>query len=98
MFYKTCLAIALGIVTLGLIGAFNSASSVTLRQQNFVDARAQRYSRTPYIVPIPYNRGYSSGGSRINSGGSGNSGSSGSSGSSRSDYGGYRGGGPGTGK
>lgn len=94
MFYKVCLGLTLGLVTLSLIGSFASASSVTLRQQNFVDNRARRYSRTTYIVPgstygTPY---YGGGGSS-----SRNSGSSGS-GSSRSSYDGYRGGGPGSGK
>lgn len=83
MFYKICIGLAIGIFTLSLIGASGSASSLTLRQQNFVDDRARSRMRTTYIVPIPYNRGYSSGGS---------------GGSSRSSYDGYRGGGPGSGK
>ena len=82
MFYKVCFALAIGIVTLSLIGSFSSASSLTVRQQNFVDATAQRRVRTTYIVPVP--RTYSGG--------------SGGSGSSRSSYDGYRGGGPGSGK
>ncbi len=60
MFYKVCLAIAIGIFTLSLIGSFTPASSLTVRQQNFVDSTAQSRIRTPYIVPIPY--GYSTGG------------------------------------
>lgn len=95
MFYKICLALTLGIVTLCLLGSMSNASSVTLRQQNFVDNRARRYSRTTYIVPVPYGSSY--GGGSYNSGGSRNSGNSGS-GSSRSSYDGYRGGGPGSGK
>ena len=84
MFYKVCLGLAIGILTLSLIGSFANASSLTLRQQNFVDSRAQGRIRSTYIVPVPYGRTYSGGG--------------GSSGSSRSSYAGYRGGGPGSGK
>lgn len=94
MFYKTCLALAIGILTLSLIGSLANASSLTLRQQNYVDSRAQTRVRNVYILPNPYySRGVYTGG-----GGSRNSGSSGSSGSSRSSYDGYRGGGPGSGK
>lgn len=93
MFYKTCLALAIGIVALSLIGSLANASSLTLRQQNYVDSTAQSRVRSVYILPNPYySRGVYTGGS-----GSRNSGSSGS-GSSRSSYDGYRGGGPGSGK
>ncbi|MEL6471754.1 MAG: hypothetical protein AAFQ74_18670 [Cyanobacteria bacterium J06623_4] len=61
MFYRICLALALGIVALSLIGSLADANSVTLRQQNFVDNNARRYSRTTYFVPVP--SGYSSSGS-----------------------------------
>ncbi|MEL6814783.1 MAG: hypothetical protein AAFP03_08210 [Cyanobacteria bacterium J06598_3] len=84
MFYKVCLGLAIGILTLSLVGSFANASSLTLRQQNFVDNRARSRVRTTYIVPVPYGRTYSGG--------------SGGSGSSRSSYDGYRGGGPGSGK
>ncbi len=83
MFYKVCLGLAIGILTLSLIGSLANASSLTIRQQNYVGSTAQSRIRTPYIVPVPY--GYRTGG-----GGGG--------GSSRSSYDGYRGGGPGTGK
>ena len=86
MFYRICLALALGIVAVSLIGSMSNASTLSVRQQNFVDDRARRSSRATYIVPVPYGRSYGSGGS----GGSG--------GSSRSNYDGYRGGGPGSGK
>ena len=91
MFYKTCFALALGIVALSLIGSLANASSLTLRQQNYVDSTAQSRVRSVYILPNPY---YTRG---VYTGGSGSSGSSGS-GSSRSSYDGYRGGGPGSGK
>ncbi|MEL6553290.1 MAG: hypothetical protein AAFQ63_07505 [Cyanobacteria bacterium J06621_11] len=91
MFYKTCLALAIGIVALSLIGSLANASSLTLRQQNYVDSRAQTRVRNVYILPNPY---YSRG---VYTGGGSSSGSSGS-GSSRSSYDGYRGGGPGSGK
>ena len=90
MFYKICLALALGIVGISLLGAMGNASTLSVRQQNFVDERAQRRSRATYIVPVPYG-GYG----RTYSGGSGGSSSGGSS---RSSYDGYRGGGPGAGK
>lgn len=95
MFYKTCLTLAVAIVILSLIGSFANASSLTLRQQNYVDSRAQNRVRSSvYILPNPfYSRGVYTGGS----GSSRNTGSSGS-GSSRSSYDGYRGGGPGSGK
>lgn len=83
MFYKTCLGITIALITFSLIASYSSANAVIVRQQNFVDNRARQYSRTTYFVPVPY--GYSSTG-----GGSG--------GSSRSSYGGFNGGGPGTGK
>lgn len=86
MFYKICLALALGIVAVSLIDSMSSASTLSVRQQNFVDERAQRSSRATYIVPVPYGVGRTYGG-----GGS-------SGGSSRSSYDGYRGGGPGAGK
>ena len=82
MFYKACMALAIGIVTLSLIGAFSSANSVSLRQQNYVDSSARRYTRSTYIVPVPAGSNYSGG----------------SGGSSRNNYDGYRGGGPGSGK
>lgn len=89
MFYKTCLALAIAIFTLSLVGAMANASSLTVRQQNYVDNRAQGRVSSVYIVPNPfYTRGVYTGG-----GGSG-----GSSGSGRSSYDGYRGGGPGSGK
>ena len=89
MFYKTCLALSIGILTLSLLGSFANASSLTLRQQNYVDTRAQsRVRSSVYILPNPY---YSRG---VYTGGGGSS----SGGSSRSSYDGYRGGGPGSGK
>ena len=102
MFYKTCLMLTLAIVTLSLIGAMANASSLTVRQQNFVDARAQSRMRSVYVMPNPfYTRGIYTGGNGGSDGSSssnsGNS-SSGGSGSSRSNYDGYRGGGPGSGK
>lgn len=87
MFYKVCLGLAVGIVTLSLIGSFSSASSLTLRQQNYVSPVAQSRLRNVYIVPTPYGRGYSAGTTGTTN-----------SGSSRSSYDGYRGGGPGAGK
>ncbi|MGC1306501.1 MAG: hypothetical protein WA885_04670 [Phormidesmis sp.] len=63
MFYRTCLALAIGIVIISLIGSFNNASSMSIRQQNSVDPRAQRYSRATYIVPVPYGSSYGGGGS-----------------------------------
>ncbi|MGB5915898.1 MAG: hypothetical protein WBG63_13605, partial [Phormidesmis sp.] len=60
MFYKVCLGLAIGVLTLSLIGSFANASSLTIRQQNFVDSTAQSRVRTPYIVPVPY--GYRTGG------------------------------------
>lgn len=86
MFYKTCLALAIAIFTLSLVGALANASSLSVRQQNYVDSRAQSRVRSVYVVPNPYyTRGVYTG-------------SSGGSGSSRSSYDGYRGGGPGSGK
>ncbi|MEO0807948.1 MAG: hypothetical protein AAFY33_16740 [Cyanobacteria bacterium J06643_4] len=84
MFYKLCLGLALGIVTLSLIGSFANANSVALSKQDFIDSNARRRSRTTHFVPVPNNRTYSSG--------------SGNSGSSRSSYDNVRGGGPGSGK
>lgn len=87
MFYRTCLALAIGIVVVSLIASMSSnASTLSVRQQNFVDDRARRSSRATYIVPVPYGVGRTYGGS------------SSSGGSSRSSYDGYRGGGPGAGK
>ena len=95
MFYKTCLALAIAIVTLSLIGAFASASSLTLRQQNYVDNNAQSRVRSVYIVPNPfYTRGVYTGGG----GDRGTSSGTSSGGGGRSSYDGYRGGGPGSGK
>lgn len=85
MFYKFCLGLALGIVTLSLIGSFANANSVALSKQDFIDNNARRRSRTTYFVPVPNNTTYSSGGSS-------------NSGSSRSSYDNVRGGGPGSGK
>ena len=82
MFYKICVGLAVGIFVLSLIGASSNASSLTLRQQNYVDNAARTRVRTTHIVPVPRTAGYSSGGG----------------GSSRSSYDGYRGGGPGSGK
>ena len=84
MFYKLCLGLAIGIVTLSLIGSFANANSVVLGKQDFIDNNARRRSRTTYFVPVPNIRTYSSGSSN--------------SGSSRSSYDGVRGGGPGSGK
>lgn len=51
MFYKVCLALALGIVTLSIVGSLASANSVTVSKQDYVDNTArQRIGRT-YFVP-----------------------------------------------
>ena len=88
MFYNVCFKIAIAIFVLSLIGSFASASTLTVRQQNYVDNRARGRVGGVYILPNPY---------PSRSTYTGNSGSSGS-GSSRSSYDGYRGGGPGSGK